>query len=65
MILLARTLDGGGIYGEVFHYSMLAAFFGSAVLVFLYLWSKGRLDMDEEPKMQMLEEDDGIDEEGD
>ena len=64
-MVLATVLDGGGIYGEVLHYSLLISFFASALLVFIYLWSKGRLDMDEEPKMQMLEEDDGIEEKGD
>jgi len=55
--LLARTLDGGGVYGSTLHYSMLLAFVGSAFLVLLYLWRKGRLDMDEEPKIQMMESD--------
>jgi hypothetical protein len=47
-------LDGGGVYGHVLHYTLLLAMLGSAALVFIYLWRKGRLDMDEEPKHQMM-----------
>lgn len=47
-------LDPSGVYGEVLHYSMIIAFVGSALLIFLHLWKKGKLDMDEEPKLQML-----------
>lgn len=54
---IARVLDGGGVYGNAFHYAFIIFFFGSALIIFLYLWSKGRLDMDEEPKMQMMEEE--------
>lgn len=50
-------LDVLGIYGEIMHVAFVTAFVGSALLVFLYLWRKGRLDMDEEPKYQMLEDD--------
>lgn len=46
--------DGGGIYGSLWHYSMLFALIGSTLLVFLYLWSKGRLNMDEDAKDQMM-----------
>lgn len=51
------TLDGSGIYGSLLHYSFLFAFLGSALLLLFYFWSKGRLDMDEEPKMQMMQAD--------
>ncbi len=54
---LAQILDGCGIYGNVFYWSSAIAFCGSAVLVFLYFWRKGRLDMDEEPAKQMMTED--------
>ncbi len=46
--------DGEGIYGFVLHYSLLFAFFGSALLVFLALWSKNRLGMDEEAKFHLF-----------
>lgn len=48
-----RILDGIGVYGEALQYSMALALIGSAVFVFLYLWYKGKLDMDEQAKMQM------------
>lgn len=47
-----------GIYGNFFHYAMVIAMVGSAFLIFLYLWKKNRLDMDEDPKFQMLSEED-------
>ncbi len=51
------VLDGIGIYGSVLHYSLIIAFVGSAFLIFLYLWRKGRLDMDETPKEIMMRDD--------
>lgn len=51
------TLDGGGIYGQMLHYSLVMAIVGSTFLIFMYLWRKGRLDMDEGPKMQMMIDD--------
>lgn len=50
--------DGIGVYGYIFHYSLLVAIVGSTFLIFLYLWSKGRLDMDETAKDQMMKGDD-------
>ena len=41
---------------------MVLAFVGSALLVFIYLWRKGRLDMDEEPKFQMMKDDESLSE---
>lgn len=55
---LSTELDWSGIYGGIFHYAMIIAFAGSALLAFLYFWYKGRLDMDEEPKLQMMRDDD-------
>lgn len=46
--------DGAGIIGSLWHYSMLIALVGSTFLVFVYLWRKGSLDMDEEAKFQMM-----------
>lgn len=54
---LATELDWSGIYGGIFHYGMIIAFAGSALLAFFYFWSKGQLDMDEEPKLQMMRDD--------
>lgn len=55
MMMLAE-LDGMGVMGSYYHYSMVIAFVGSAFLVFLCLWRKKRLDMDEGPKYQMMED---------
>lgn len=49
--------DEMGIYGSLLHYAFIIAFVGGAFLIFLYLWRKGRLDMDEEPKYDMMEDD--------
>lgn len=48
--------DGTGVYGSLLHYSVLFALMGSTLLVFIHLWRKGRLDMDEKAKYQMMEE---------
>ena len=50
-------IDGMGIYGHFLHYALVIALVGSAFLIFLYLWKKKRLDMDEEPKFQMMQEE--------
>jgi hypothetical protein len=47
-------LDSAGVYGAVLQFTLVAALVGSAFLVFLYLWYKNRLDMDEEPKFRMM-----------
>lgn len=47
-------LDGAGAYGSILNYSLTIAVVGSAMFIFIYLWKKGRLDMDEEPKIQMM-----------
>ncbi len=41
-------------YGSVLSYSMTIAFVGGAFLVFLYLWIRGSLGIDEEAKEQMM-----------
>lgn len=50
-------LDGGGIYGYVFVNASVVALVGSAFILFFFLWRKGRLDMDESPKFQMMSEE--------
>jgi hypothetical protein len=49
-----NVLDGGGVTSYLVYYSMVCALVGSTLLVFIYLWFKGRLDMDEEAKYQMM-----------
>lgn len=51
-------IDGYGVYGIYLHYALVITFVGSAFIIFIYLWSKGRLDMDESPKFHMMNEDD-------
>ena len=50
-------MDAIGVYGNFFHYGLVFAIVGSAFLIFCYLWKKNRLDMDEEPKFQMMQEE--------
>jgi len=52
-------VDNIGLYGSVLHYALTIAFMGSAFLLFCYFWKKGRLDFDEEPKIQMLKDHEG------
>lgn len=60
--MLSSERDTSGIYGGILHYSLILAFMGSALLSFLYFWSKGRLDLDEAPKIQMMnDEENGSD----
>lgn len=56
MSFLLAAKDGAGLHGSIFHYAFVMAFVGSAFLIFLYLWRNGRLDMDEGPKHQMMQE---------
>ena len=53
-------MDGIGIQGMALHYSLTIALVGSAFLLFLLLWYKGKLQMDEGAKYQMLAEDEEI-----
>jgi hypothetical protein len=49
--------DGIGVYGSILNYAFLFALFGSTLLVFIYLWRKGLLGMDEGPKYDMMKSD--------
>lgn len=51
---LPTMLDSAGAYGSILNYSLTIAIVGSAMLLFIYFWIQGRLDMDEEPKLQMM-----------
>lgn len=55
MKLLFAIVDSTGVYGYFLHYAMTIFFVGSAFLIFLYLWKKKRLDMDEDAKFQMMQ----------
>jgi hypothetical protein len=50
-------MDEAGLCGLVMHYAFVFAIVGSSLLAFLYFWSKGKLDMDEEPKLRMMHEE--------
>lgn len=50
-------VDTTGLYGTVLHYALTIAIVGSTMVYFVYLWYKGRLDLDEGPKWQMLSQD--------
>lgn len=56
-VALVPERDTSGVFGGIFHYALVFALVGSAFLSFIYFWSKGKLDLDEEPKMQMMRED--------
>lgn len=51
------SVDGFGIQGMVLDTALIFVFVGMALIFFLYLWKKGKLDMDEEPKIQMMREE--------
>lgn len=50
-------VDGFGVHGSLVHYTLTILFVAMAFVLFLYFWNKGRLDMDEEPKWQMMKTD--------
>jgi uncharacterized membrane protein len=53
-------LDGFGIYGMILHFTTIFAIVGSTFLIFIYLWIKGRLNMDEEAKINMINTNDEV-----
>lgn len=52
-----NIVDNFGLYGTLLNYGLTISFVGSAFLLFIYFWKKGRLDMDEDSKIQMLKDD--------
>ena len=54
---MIAIIDGFGVYGSTLHSALVVAFVGSAFILFVYLWKKGRLDMDEEAKYQMMKDE--------
>jgi hypothetical protein len=50
--------DGWGLTGLIMDYSMIVAFSGSTVILFIYFWKKGALNFEEDAKYEMLQEDD-------
>lgn len=56
-LILAKTLDGSGLYGSLIHSAIALFFGGGALLIFLFLWKRGGLDMDEGPAKRMLRDE--------
>lgn len=54
---MCAVVDGMGLYGHFLHYGIVISLVGSAFLIFLYLWKNKRLDADEEPKFQMMRDE--------
>jgi len=50
-----EAMEASGFSGGILHYALIIAIVGSAFLLFLNFWMRGRLDMDEEPKFQMMQ----------
>lgn len=50
-------IDEIGIYGLILHYAFVMAFVGSALFAFIYFWYNGTLNMDEEAKFQMMNDE--------
>ena len=53
-------IDPSGIYGATLDYAQIIFYSGTAMIIFLCLWKKGLLDMNEEPAKQMLQDDEEI-----
>ena len=50
--------DGAGATGATLHYALILFLVGGAFILFLFLWFKGKLDMDEAPKWQLFNDED-------
>ena len=46
--------DPSGVYGSIMSYALTIFFAAGAFMIFVYLWMKGRLDLDEDAKEQMM-----------
>lgn len=51
------NVDSFGIAGIAIDFAFMLFVTGGALIGFLYFWFNGRLDMDEEPKHQMMKDD--------
>lgn len=51
------NFDSFGYAGLLLDYMVIIFFSAGALLLFFYFWYKGRLNFDEAPKFQMLQED--------
>ncbi len=49
-------MDPSGMVGSVLSYGMTIAFAGSAFLIFIYLWKRGSLGIDEEASLEMMKQ---------
>jgi len=46
-----------GVQGSIAHYALIFSFMGVALFGLIYAWKKGLLSMGEEPKEQMMKEE--------
>jgi hypothetical protein len=53
---LFNVVDGAGFCGGILIYCSIIALVGSALLLFIYFWRTGKLDMDESPKWLMMDD---------
>lgn len=54
---MVEQQDPTGLVGALFHYLLVFVLVGGALLTFLYLSVTHRLFLDEDPKLQMLQEE--------
>lgn len=52
-------IDSTGYMGTLLSAAMMVVFAGSALLIFVYLWRKNKLDMDEEAKYYVFKDKNG------
>lgn len=51
------AIDGWGFTGLLVDYALIIFFSLGSMIIFLYCWWNQKLDFDEGPKYQMLDED--------
>jgi hypothetical protein len=54
------TLDSFGVGGIAVDAGVMILLSGGAGILFFYFWKKGRLDLDEEPKHQMMKDEEKL-----
>lgn len=52
-----EILDGTGFNGTILNYAVMAFFLGATLLLFIFFWWKGMLCLDEEAKLQMMNDE--------
>lgn len=57
MLCIFSGLDSSGFVGQFIYYLTLIFVMGLTILIFLYFWKERKLDMDENPKYQMMRDE--------